>query len=445
VDDKKAPLSSLTRRNFLISSAAATAGLASNYVIPSHAFAYAAGSDIIRVGVIGCGGRGTGAAADCIKADPGVRIVAMGDLFPDRLERARNQLVEHGGAQFTVTPERMFSGFDNCKKVVDSGVDLVILAEPPGFRPAHLEYAINAGKHVFMEKPVAVDPVGLRSVLASSARAGQKNLAIVAGTQRRHDPRYIETIKRLHDGVIGDVVGGQVYWNMGTMWHAERTPQMSDTEWQIRNWQYFTWLSGDHVVEQHIHNIDVANWVMQANPVKASGMGGRQVRTDPVFGHIFDHFAVELEYADGVRILSMCRQQDGTATFVGERFVGTKGTSNAQDTIRGEQNWRYQGDRVNPYEQEHVNLIRSIRAGRPINEGRQIAESNVAAIMVREAAYTGEEITWDQVMGSDLDLTPKALSFGPMQVAPVAQPGITKLSRPAFAHAHTGTAQGSAR
>jgi myo-inositol 2-dehydrogenase / D-chiro-inositol 1-dehydrogenase len=433
VDTKDSAVGGVDRRTFLRTSVVATAGLATQFV-PGHAFAYAAGSDVIRVGLIGCGGRGTGAARDCVLADPGVRIVAMGDLFPDRVERSRNELITHIGDAFQVTPERSFSGFDAGRKVIDSGVDLVILAEPPGFRPAHLDHAIRAGKHVFTEKPIAVDPVGVRSVIASAELARQKGLAIVAGTQRRHDPKYIETIRRIHDGAIGEVLGGQVYWNQGGLWRVERTGQMTDSEWQIRNWLYFTWLSGDHVVEQHIHNIDVANWVLGAHPVKAMGVGGRQVRTDPGYGHIYDHFAVEMEYANGTRILSMCRQQDGTAGFVGERFIGTRGTSNAADTIRGEQSWRYRGEAVSPYEQEHVNLVRSIRAGTPINEGRQVAESNLAAIMVREAAYTGQEISWDEAMQSDQDLSPRALAFGPMEVPPVPQPGLTKLSRTLYTH-----------
>jgi predicted dehydrogenase len=435
-------LADVNRRDFIRTSAVAAAGLATQFAVPGRASGYAAGSDIIRVGLIGCGGRGTGAARDCVQAGPGIEIVAMGDLYADRIERSRNELERHVGDRLKVTAERTFAGFDCYRKVIDSGVDLVILAEPPAFRPASLEAAIRAGKHVFMEKPIAVDPVGVRSVIASSDLAKQKGLGIVAGTQRRHDPKYVETIGRLHDGAIGDIVGGQVYWNQGGLWKVDRTAQMSDMEWQTRNWLYFAWTSGDHVVEQHIHNIDVANWVLRSHPLKASGMGGRQVRTDPAYGHIFDHFAVELEYPDGVRILSMCRQQDGTAAYIGERFVGTRGSSNAADAIRGEQAWRYRGEPVNPYQQEHVNLVASIRAGRPINEGRQVAESTLSAIMVREAAYTGQELTWDEVMAADLELVPRTLAFGELPVAPVAQPGVTKLSRPAFAHAHPAPATG---
>ena len=259
----------------------------------------------------------------------GVELVAMGDLFPDRLEQSSRRLAEALGDAFKVTPESSFSGFDAYQKVIDSDVDLVILASPPGFRPQHLRAAIDAGKHVFTEKPVAVDPVGIRSVIETADLAKSKNLAIVAGTQRRHDPKYVETIRRIHDGAIGEVLSGQVYWNQGGLWTAERKPEMSDSEWQIRNWLYFAWLSGDHVVEQHVHNIDVANWVLGGHPVRVNGVGGRQVRTGPEYGHIYDHFCVEMEYENGARVTSMCRQQDGTEPYVGEFFLGTAGTSNS--------------------------------------------------------------------------------------------------------------------
>ena len=443
MDSKQFLSGAYTRRDFLRTSAITAAGVATSQMVPSSAFAYAQGSDTIRVGLIGCGGRGTGAAKDAVTGSEGVEIVAMGDLFPDRLQRSRTQLAEQIGAKLKVTNDTAYSGFDAFRRVIATpGVNLVILATPPAFRPEHLAAAVAAGKHVFMEKPVAVDPVGVRSVIASSDLATSKGLAIVAGTQRRHDPKYIETMRRIHDGAIGDIVGGQVYWNQGGLWRAERTAGMSDMEWQIRNWLYFTWSSGDHIVEQHVHNIDVANWAMNAHPVRANGVGGRQVRTDPGYGHIFDHFSVELEYPNGTRILSVCRQQDGTAPFVGERFVGTKGTSNGADTIRGAENWRYRSDvAVNPYVQEHTDLVASIRAGRPLNEGRRMAESVLTAILAREAAYTGQELTWEQVESANLDLVPKSFAFGPLPVAPVPMPGVTKLERPPFAHSHTATTQ----
>lgn len=424
--------SDLTRRTFLRTTATlAAAGVA----MPRSLRAARLNADTIRVGVIGCGGRGTGAAIDCLRADDNVVLVAMGDLFPDRLARSRENLARRAAenpafaAQYLVTDDTSFHGFDAYRQVLATDVDLVILATPPGFRPTHLAAAVAAGKHIFTEKPVAVDPTGVRSVIASAELARTKGLAIVAGTQRRHDPAYRATIARLHDGQLGTVLSGQVYWNQGGLWHAARQPEWSDAEWQIRNWLYFTWLSGDHIVEQHVHNIDVANWVIGGPPVRATAVGGRQRRTDPAFGQIFDHFAVDYEYATGARVLSMCRQMDGAANHVGERFAGTRGTTDARLTIAGATPFRYDGPTPNPYQQEHVHLIASIRAGTPLNEGRQVAESTLTAIMGREAAYTGQAVTWEEIVDCEQDLTPPALAFGDLPVPPVPMPGQTKLVR----------------
>jgi predicted dehydrogenase len=361
----------------------------------------------------------------------------MGDLVPDRLASARENLAKAVAddpklaPKVNVTNDRAFSGFDAYQKVINSGVDLVILATPPGFRPTHFAAAIAAGKHVFMEKPIAVDAKGVRAVIATAELAKQKNLAVVAGTQRRHDAGYNAVIQRIHEGAIGEIVGGQVYWNQGGLWHAERKPEWTDTEWQIRNWLYFTWLSGDHIVEQHVHNIDVANWVMGAHPVRALAMGGRQRRTEPRYGHIYDHFAVEYEYPNGARITSMCRQIDGSANFVGERFVGTKGMTDPSKSITGTNVFTFAPTQrpTNPYVQEHTDLIASIRAGKPLNEGRQVAESTLTAIMGRESAYTGQAVTWDELIAAPHDITPPNVAFGPMAVPPVPMPGRTKLLR----------------
>lgn len=423
----------VTRREFVTATTVAAAGLA----LPGslRAAATRQRSDVLRVGLVGCGGRGTGAARDCLRAADDVVLVAMGDLFPDRLERCRANLsrVASEDADFAgkyqVPSEASFSGFDACEKVLAADIDLVILATPPGFRPGHLAAAVAAGKHVFMEKPVAVDPAGVRSVIAAADAARAKNLAIVAGTQRRHDPAYVETMRRVHDGAIGHIVSGQVYWNQGGLWNAARQDAWSDAEWQIRNWLYFTWLSGDHIVEQHIHNLDVANWALAAHPVRAVGVGGRQWRTDAAYGHIFDHFAIDFEYPNGVHVLSMCRQIDGTANHIGERFIGTRGWTDASSTIQGATPWTYEGEKKNPYVQEHVDLLASIRAGQPLNEGRQVAESTLTAIMGREAAYTGQVVTWDDLLNAPQDLTPPGLSLGALPVPPVAMPGRTKLAR----------------
>lgn len=410
----------MTRRDFLVTSSAAAATL----VLPTGVFAQ--GSDKLKIGLIGCGGRGTGATHDCITSSPGMVLWSCGDLFPERVASARNGLKDLKDS-IQVTDERAFVGWDAYQKVIASGVDMVILATPPAFRATHLAAAVDAGKHVFMEKPVAVDAEGIRSVFASAEKAKAKKLQIAAGTQRRHDVAYRECIKRLHDGAIGDVVAMSCYWNQGGLWMNPRQPNWSDMEWQLRNWLYFTWLSGDHIVEQHVHNMDVCNWVMKGHPLKAVGHGGRQSRTEPAYGHIFDHFAIEFEYEGGTQLHSFCRQIDGTATNVSERIVGTKGNSNANTVITGGKSWKFEGDRPNPYVEEHKHLIAAIRGGTPINEARQVAESTLTAIMGRMAAYTGQEITWDMALNSQEKLIPTNLSFnGQLEVPPVAIPGKTK-------------------
>ncbi|RMF85883.1 MAG: gfo/Idh/MocA family oxidoreductase, partial [Planctomycetota bacterium] len=387
----------------------------------------------LRVGLIGCGGRGAGAAMNCVDSSPNVTLVAMGDLFEDRLKGSREYLEKERAEKCAITNDRCFVGFDAFKNVLACDVDLVILATPPHFRPQHLEAAVAAGKHVFMEKPVAVDPVGARRVIAASDAAKQKNLAIVCGTQRRHDPVYVETMRRiLEEDAIGDIVGAQCYWNQGGLWVHERKPEYTDMEWQVRNWLYFCWLSGDHIVEQHVHNLDVINWAMGGPPVRALGMGGRQVRVEPKFGNIFDHFAVEYEYANGVRTLSMCRQTPGASNRVSEHLVGTKGVANPNGKIEGPEAFKFEYpegvDAINPYEQEHRDLIASIRRGKPLNEGRRIAESTLTAIMGRMSAYTGREISWDWLMKeSQLDLSPPQYAFGDLPYDPVPMPGQTKL------------------
>ena len=422
-----------TRREFIETTAAATAAVA----LPHHLAVDTRSEKKIRIGLIGCGGRGTGAVKDCLTAAEDVELVALGDLFPDHVAKCRENLARMITEDATLKPKirvedsRCFVGFDAYRRVIASKVDLILLATPPAFRPQHLAAAIEAGKHVFMEKPVAVDPAGVRSVIATSDRAAEHGLAIVAGTQRRHDIGYQAVMQRIHDGAIGDVVSGQVYWNQGGLWMHQRQPEWSDVEWQVRNWLYFTWLSGDHIVEQHIHNLDVANWALAAHPVKAVGVGGRQWRTDPAYGQIYDHFAVDFEYPNGAHVLSMCRQIDGTAHRVGERFVGTRGSSDGNSVIEGAAPWRLdpQMPKPNPYVQEHADLIASIRRGTPLNEGRQVAESTLTAIMGREAAYTGQVIVWEELLASEQELVPPDLSLGPMPVAPVAMPGHTPIAR----------------
>jgi predicted dehydrogenase len=412
-------ISSMSRRDLLVGGTA----LATASLLPSGVFAQ--GSDSLKVGLIGCGGRGTGAVYDMVSAGKGITIWALGDVFEDRVRGSRDVFQRDLKENAKITDDRMFVGFDAYQKVVDSGVDVVILAAPPGFRPAHLKAAIEAGKHVFMEKPVATDSPGVRSVIASAELAKQKGLNIVAGTQRRHDVAYREAMKRIHGGDLGEILALYAYWNQGGLWMNPRQPGWTDMEWQLRNWLYFTWLSGDIITEQHIHNIDVCNWAMQKHPVKAISLGGRQVRTDPAYGHVFDHFATEFEYDNGVKMISMCRQIDGTAARVSEDIVGTKGRSNANTVIRGEKAWRWEGDRPNPYVEEHKHLLEAIRGGAYINEGVQVAESTLTAIMGRMAGYTGKEVTWEQALNSNVSLMPEKLEFGPLEVPPVAMPGKT--------------------
>lgn len=423
--DAESGASPSTRREFIKVSATLGAAAMATPLLSRSVFA--AGRDEIRVGLIGCGGRGTGAAANCLESSEGVRLFAMGDLFRDRLDQSRQNLEGHGDAA-KVPDEHCFSGFDAYEKVLATDVDMVILATPPGFRPMQLEAAIRAGKHVFAEKPIAVDPAGIRQVIAATKLAKEKKLGIVAGTQRRHQESYLETMKRIQDGAIGEVVGGSCYWNQGGLWVHQRQPHYSDMEWQVRNWLYFTWLSGDHIVEQHVHNLDVMNWAMGSPPESAYGMGGRQSRTGAEHGHIYDHFAIELTYPGGRRVTSFSRQIAGSDGRVGESLVGTEGTANPSGRIDGPRPYRYRSrDAANPYVQEHSDLIASIRAGDPLNEGQQIADSTLTAIMGRMSAYTGKVVTREFALSSQLQLLPSKLDFGSLTVPPVAVPGRTKL------------------
>jgi predicted dehydrogenase len=428
MNEKKDEIFGMTRRDFIkTTSVASMATLAA--AVSGSSGRCAGGTDTIRIGVIGCGGRGTGAAIDAVNSAPGVEILALFDPFQDRIDKSLKTLREKVPAAVKVTPETCFTGLDGYKKLLAiKAINYIVTAAPPGFRPIHLKAAIEAGKHVFMEKPVAVDPLGVRSVIASSELAAKKGLAIVAGTQRRHQASYIELMKRVHDGAIGEIVGAQCYWNQGELWVIKQTPEMSDMEWQCRNWLYFSWTSGDHIVEQHVHNIDVVNWAFGATPVKVMGMGGRQVRTAPEYGNIFDHFAVEFEYPNGARVMSMCRQTPGCADRVEEKIVGTKGHAFGYGEIAGPNAWKFEGDEPDPYVVEHTDLIASIRAGKPLNEGQRIAESTMCAIMGRMSAYTGRALSWDWAMkASKLDLFPARLEFGPNPVDPVAVPGVTPL------------------
>jgi predicted dehydrogenase len=428
----------MNRRAFMKSTAAVSLGALASQISTK---AYAADDDKIRIGLIGCGGRGMDAVRDCIEASQSVELVAIADLFQDHIDVALKDFKEGNPEKkraplqsaVNVKPEQCFVGFDAYQKLLATDVDLVLLTSPPYTRPIHLKAAVEAGKHVFMEKPAGVDPVGIRSVIKSSELAEQKKLAIVAGTQRRHQKHYIELMNRVNDGDIGEIVSGQCYWCGGDMlgyWrYFDRARMGSDMEWQCRNWPWFLWTSGDHIVEQHVHNIDVMNWAIGGHPVKAFGMGGRAVRKN---GNIYDHFAVEFEYANGARIQSMCRQMPSCSERISEHAVGTKGTcytDGATGYIKGASAYKYEGPNPNPYVIEHADLIESIKDGKPLNEAKRVAESTLTGIMGRISAYTGREISWDWVMNaSKLDLLPAKLDFsGELPAEPVALPGKTQL------------------
>ncbi len=421
-----------TRRDFVKTGAVISAGA----LVPSAMASRLVRNvdDTIRIGVIGCGGRGTGAVVNAMSAHPSVKLVAMADLFADRLESSFNWLAndEDYSKQTDVDPAHRFVGFDAYHKLLAlDEIDYVVLATPPHFRPIHFDAAITAGKHVFMEKPVAVDPAGIRKVINAGIRAKQQALSVVAGTQRRHENAYLSLMERIKDGDLGEIVSARCYWNQGGLWVHDRKPEYSDMEWQCRNWLYFTWLSGDHICEQHIHNLDVMNWVMDGPPVKATGMGGREVRKAEKYGNIFDHFAIEYEYPNGMTVQSMCRQIDGCAGRVEEKIIGTKGRSTSRPgyaVIDGKNAWRFSESNRNPYEQEHVDLIASIQGnGRYLNEAKRVAESTLTAIMGRMSTYTGKTVSWEHAMNSSLDLSPSAYAFADLEVRPVSVPGKTPL------------------
>ncbi len=446
--ERRGDSSDFSRRRFLRRSSLALAGAAAAAKFPLIGAVHAAGGDReIKIGLIGCGGRGTGAVLDALGAATkviypsagyhtedvaagakqerkGIKVVALADLFADRLARCAGQLAKLG---IEIPKAMCFAGFDAYKQLLAvPEINYVILTTPPHFRPAHFKAAVEAGKHAFIEKPVAVDVPGVKMVMEAGELARQKGLGVGAGTQRRHLKSYQEAIKRLHDGAIGEIVCARCHWDGSPIWVVERQAGWSDMEWQLRNWCYFTWLSGDHIVEQHLHNLDVMNWVLGAHPLRAvCGVGGRQVRTDRKYGHIYDHFAVEFEYPNDVRMFSQCRQISGCDNIVDEAVAGTHGVSNCKDLIKPRKGkvWHFKGGAQNPYSQEHVDLIASIRAGQPINEAQAVAESTMTAIIGREAVYSGKAVEWDAAMKSSTRLGPEKYEFGPYPIPEVAMPG----------------------
>jgi predicted dehydrogenase len=419
-----------SRRNFLQS----TAALAATSVITSNA--HAQGNDELKVGLIGCGGRGTGAAEQALKADRNVKLFAMADAFDDKIQASltRLQADRDIANKIDVPAVRRHVGFDGYRQVIAS-CDVVLLCTPPHFRPIHLRAAVQAGKHVFAEKPCAVDAPGVRHVLETCRDAQRRNVSVVSGLCLRHDNGFKDTVQRIHDGAIGNIVALQANDLRGPIWRRERARDWSDMTWQMRNWYYYTWLSGDFNVEQHVHYLDVCAWLMRDTyPVRCYGTGGRQTRTGAEFGHIYDHFAVVYEWENGVKLFSQCRQQVGCRNDMSGHALGSRGTALLTERRRGlilrtGNNERvYEGPANNMYQTEHDALFASIRNGRPINNGEYMAKSTLMAIQARMAAYTGQMVTWDQAMNSREDLSPAGYTFDARPpAAEVAMPGVTRL------------------
>ena len=426
-----------SRRTFLKSSTAAAAGtvLAGGLNLGIARTAHAAGSDVIQFALIGCGGRGTGAAAQLMTADPNVKLIAMADAFEDKAKASLQRLKKQHEKQIDVPPDRIFAGLDAYKKAISSDADLIAIATPPGFRPLFYAAAIAAGKNVFMEKPCCVDAPGYKSLMETNKVADQKGLFVAVGLQRHHEPRYMETVKRIQDGQIGDVMFQRVYWNGQGIWNRPREPWMTEMQYQVNNWYHFCWLSGDNICEQHIHNLDVANWVKNAHPVEANGMGGcteRYLGDNKGTGQIFDHHFVEFTYADGTKVYSQCRQMKNTWGSVSEWAQGTKGLANCSGRIEGENAWRFRGKSPEGHQQEQRDLIAALRAGKRYNEGYYGASSSMTSVFGRMATYSGKVVKWDEALAEGTSSFPKVLSWeapapvtkGPDGNYPIPIPGV---------------------
>jgi|SRR5688572_12152358 len=432
---KKNQPEKLDRRKFLQSSSAAMIGTTLvNIGLPANSFA--SGASVLKVGLIGCGGRGTGAAAQALQADANVSLTAMGDVFADRLEESYKALMEEVPTKLKVDKATKFVGFDAYQKVIDSGVDVVLLATPPGFRPEHLMYAINAGKHVFCEKPVAVDPPGIRKVMEAAKKAKEKKLSLVSGFTFRYDYSKRALFEKIHQGAIGDVVSVSSTRNGGDLWYFPRQASWTDMEYQMRNWYYQNWLSGDYLVEMIVHSMDLMMWAVNDKlPIKATGTGGRQVRVDPKYGNIYDHFAIEFEFENNIRGFSFSRQQPGCSNRNSIEIGGTIGNAFANmgewaHMITGKNKWVYEGEKNNPYQTQHDEFFASIRNSKPMNDGERMANSTMVAILGRMVAYSGQTLSWQDAINSNQALGPAHDEYdwnfkyaGP----PIAIPGITKV------------------
>lgn len=407
----------LKRRTFIEAGVALSGAAALSAIPVSNVFA--TGSDVIKIALIGCGGRGTGATFNAFASGQNVKLVAMADAFQDNLESTYKTLKEKFGEKVDVPESRKYVGFEGYKAAIKDA-DVVLLTTPPGFRPIHFEEAVKAGKHVFMEKPVAVDIPGIRRVLAAATEAKKKKLNVVVGLQRRYQTNYKEAIKRIQDGAIGDVVSGQVYWNSGGVWVRPRKPSQTEMEYQMRNWFYFNWLCGDHIVEQHVHNIDVANWIKGKYPVSIQGTGSRAHRTGLEYGEIYDNFAIELIYDDDTVIYSQCRHFEGVANRVDETFQATNGraylSAGNQAVLwdrRGNEIYRHDPKgNPNAYQQEHTELFAAIANNEyTLDDTQHGAYSTLTGIIGRNACYTGKVIKWEQAITSDIDLSPEVYAW----------------------------------
>ena len=417
-----------SRREF-IKNSGATLGAAAAFSI--SASAHAKKNSTLKVGLIGCGGRGSGAIMQAIAADPDTELYALGDAFMDQVQAAHKKFQASKYAkQVTVDEGHMYDGFDAYKKVINA-CDVVVLCSPPAFRPKHLAYAVEKGRHVFCEKPVAVDPTGVRSVLETCRKAEKKGINVVSGLCYRYQFAKQDILKRIHDGEIGEIINMQTTYNTGGLWHKGRRASWSDTEYQMRNWLYFDWLSGDHINEQHIHSLDKIGWTMgDVYPDKVTSSGGRAVRTDEKYGNIYDHFNSVYEWNTGQKAFSSCRQWLDSSTDVSDHIYGTEGTAHLQRHVidyRDGKKWAH--EQTGPddmYQNEHNELLKAIRKGEAINNGEYMCGSTLMAIMARMSAYTGQTITREQALNSKLSLVPENLAWGDLAINPVAQPGVTK-------------------
>ncbi len=424
----------VSRRRFLERTSRTLAGASLAGGLSIARSAHAAGSGQIKFALIGCGGRGVGAACNLLDVQDDIKLVAVADAFEDKAQRAAATLAKRYGPKATLAPDRVFSGFDGYKHALQSEADLVLLVTPPGFRPQHYREAVAAGKHVFMEKPVCVDAPGFRSVQETNKLAEQKGLKIAVGLNCRHTPGYQEVVRRVHDGAVGPISFLRCYCNNAGVWVRPRKPEQTEMEYQMRNWYYFVWLSGDVIVEQTVHLIDMSNWTKDACPVEAQGMGGRQVRTGKDHGQIYDHFAVEYTYADGTKLFCQARHIPGCFNQGGVFTHGSLGLAESAGRISGSHAWQYTGPKVDGHAQEHVDLVAALRSGQKFHEGWYGATSSMAAVLGRMACYSGQVVRWDDAVARGPNELPPKLAFDaacPVKpdatgAYPVPMPGVYK-------------------